>query len=81
MIRKFKNPVRWTYVVSDLHGKENVGTFFEKELQKTSQKKFRVEKMIKKTINYILKGKDKIILLTVGLIKKTDKNTFENRYI
>ena len=34
----------WTYVISDLIGKEIVGTFYEKELQKTNQKEFRVEK-------------------------------------
>ena len=35
-------------------------------------KEFRVEKVIKeKAINYMLNGKSMIILLTVGLIKKT----------
>ena len=38
----------WTYVISDLSGKEIVGTFFKKELQKTNQKEFRVEKVTKK---------------------------------
>ena len=37
----------WTYVMSDFKGKEIVGTFYEKELQKTNQKEFRVEKLIK----------------------------------
>ena len=32
---------------SDLKGNEIVGTFYEKELQKTNQKKFRVEKVTK----------------------------------
>ena len=46
--------------------------FYEKELQKTNQKKFRVEKVIKKNvINYMLNGKTMIVLLLVGLIKKT----------
>ena len=30
-----------------LSGKEIVGTFYEKELQKTNQAKFRVEKVVK----------------------------------
>ena len=32
--KKVKNTVPWTYVISDLKGKEIVGTFYEKELQK-----------------------------------------------
>ena len=36
-----------TYVISDFNGKEMVGTFYEKELQKTNQTEFRVEKVIK----------------------------------
>ena len=35
-------------VISDLMGEEIVGTFYEKELQKTNQKEFRVEKVIKR---------------------------------
>ena len=40
----------WRYVARDLNG-EVVGTFYEKELQKTNQKEFRVEKVIKKKSN------------------------------
>ena len=36
VIRKIKNTVLWTYVISDLHGKEIAGSSYEKELQKTS---------------------------------------------
>ena len=45
VIKKVKNTVPWTYVISDLKGKEIVGTFYEKELQKNSRK-LRVEKVI-----------------------------------
>ena len=51
VIKKVKNTVPWTYVVSDLKGEEIVGTFYEKELQKkqkTNQKEFRVQKVIKR---------------------------------
>ena len=48
MIKKVKNTVPWTYVISDLKGEEIVGTFFQKELQKTNQQEFRIEKVIKK---------------------------------
>ena len=47
VIKKVKNTVPWTYVVSDLKGEGTVGTFYEKELQKKNQKEFRAEKVIK----------------------------------
>ena len=70
MIQKVKNTVAWSYVISDLKGEEIVGTFYEKELPKTNQKEFRVEKVIK-AINYMLNGKATVFLLTVALITKT----------
>ena len=36
VISKIKNTVPCTYVISDLKGEEIVGTFYEKELQKTN---------------------------------------------
>ena len=33
VIKKVKNTIRWTYVISDLKDEEFVGTFYEKELQ------------------------------------------------
>ena len=50
-VKKIKNTVPWTYVISDLNGEEIVGSFYEKELQKTDQKEFRIEKVIKKKGN------------------------------
>ena len=38
VIEKVKNTMQYTDVISDLNSEEIVGTFFEKELQKTSQK-------------------------------------------
>ena len=38
VIKKVKNTVPWTYVISDIKGKEIVGTFYEKELQKFKTK-------------------------------------------
>ena len=35
VIGKIKNAVPWTYVINDLNGEEIVGTFYEKELEKT----------------------------------------------
>ena len=48
VIKKVKNTVSWTYIINDLNGEEIIGTFYEKELQKTNQKKFRIEKVIKR---------------------------------
>ena len=48
VIKKVKNTVPWTYFINDLNRKEIVGTFYEKELQKTNQNEFRVEKVIKR---------------------------------
>ena len=48
-----------------------MGSFYEKELQKTNQKEFRIEKVItRKENNCMSNGKDIIILLMAGLIKK-----------
>ena len=41
----------WTYVISDLNGEEIVGSFYEKEVQKTDQNEFRIDKVIKKKGN------------------------------
>ena len=35
VIKKVKNIVPWTYVISDIKGEESVGMFYKKELQKT----------------------------------------------
>ena len=48
VVSKIKNTVPWTYVINDLNGEEITGTFYEKELQKTNQKEFRIEKVIKR---------------------------------
>ena len=48
IIIKIKDTVPWTYVISDLNGESIAGRFYEKELQKTSQEKFGIEKIIKR---------------------------------
>ena len=71
MNSKVKNTVAWTYIISDLNGEEIVETFNEKELQKTNQKEFRIEKVTekKKETSCMSNGKDMIIHLIVELIK------------
>ena len=72
VIGKIKNTVPWTYVVNDLNGEEITGSFYEKELQKTIHKEFRIQKVLKeKVTNCISNGKHMIIILIVGLIKRT----------
>ena len=48
VVKKVKNTVPWTYVISDLKWEEIVGTFYEKEFQTTNQKELRVEKVTKR---------------------------------
>ena len=48
VVSKNKDTVPWTYVINDLNGEKIIGTFYEKELQKTNQKEFRIEKVIKR---------------------------------
>ena len=63
VINKIKNAVPWTYVINYLNVKKIAGSSYEKELQKTNQKEFGIEK--------ILKRKGIVIHLIVGLTKKT----------
>ena len=51
VIKEIKNTVPWTYVIIDLNGKDIIGTFYEKELQKTIQEEFRIEKVIKRKVD------------------------------
>ena len=51
VVKKIKNTVPWTYTINDLNGEEIVGSFYEKELQKTNQKEFRIKKVIKRKRN------------------------------
>ena len=47
IVNEIKNTVPWTYTISDLKGEKVIGTFYEKELQKTNQKELRIEKVLK----------------------------------
>ena len=50
-ITKIKRTSPITYKIADLNGEEIQGTFYEPELQKTSQQLFRIEKVIEKGKN------------------------------
>ena len=51
VVSKIKNTVPWTYVINDLNGEKFIGTFYEKELQKTNQQEFRIKRVIKRKGN------------------------------
>ena len=49
------------YVINDLNGEEIIGTFYGKELKKTNQQEFRIEKVSRRKGNKLyvkLKGYD-----------------------
>ena len=48
VVSKIKDEVSWKFVISDLNGGQIAGSFHEKELKKTSQEKFRIEKVLKR---------------------------------
>ena len=48
-VNEIKNTVPFTYTINDLNGEKVIGTFYEKEFQKTNQKEFRKEKVLKRT--------------------------------
>ena len=54
-IKKVKNTVLWIYVPNDINREEIVRTLYEKELQKTNQKKFRIEKKDQEKRRYIIR--------------------------
>ena len=48
VVKTIKNTVTWTNIVNDLNDEKIIGSFYVKELQKTSQEKFRTEKVLKR---------------------------------
>ena len=71
VVAKVKKTVYGQMLLVILKVKKLLERFAKKENKKINQKEFRVEKVIKKVINYMLNGKAMIILLTVELTKKT----------
>ena len=50
-IKEIKSTVAWTYLISDIDVEEIIKTFYEKDLQKTNQQTFTIEKVIKRKGN------------------------------
>ena len=44
IVSEIKNTVPQTYVINNLNGEEITGSFYKKELLKTNQEEFRIEK-------------------------------------
>ena len=53
MIKEVENTVPWAYVNNGLNREEIIGIFYEKDLQKTNEEEFRIEKLIKKKRNKV----------------------------
>ena len=68
VIKKVKNNVPWTYLISDLNGKGTIGTLYKRELQKANQAELRLGKVIKR------KGDKRYV-------KWKDYNNFFNSWI
>ena len=81
VIKKVKNTVPWTYVINDLNGEEIIGTFYEKELQKTNQEEFRIEKVIRRKGDKLYvkwKGSRNNIKVKLDLANYATKNDVKN---
>ena len=48
VVSKIKNTIAWTYVINDLSDEEIAENFCKKELQESSEKEFRIEKVLKR---------------------------------
>ena len=63
--------VLWTDVITDPNGEEIVGKFYEKELQKANQEKFRIKEVIKSKVGELyVKWKGYDILFNNWINKK-----------
>ena len=82
-ISKIQLTIPVTYKISDYKGEEIQGSFYEQELQKTSQKTFRIEKVLKRQGDkYLVKwmGYPKSFnsrIDTKAMVKLTTRNRFK----
>ena len=53
VIKEVKNILPWTNIINDLNDEEIIRTSYKKELQKTNQRGFRIEKVIKRKGNIL----------------------------
>ena len=68
---KIKDTVLWTYVISDLSS-EKITSFYQKNYKNLVKKNAEQKKCLKeKVINCMSNGKDMMIHIKAGLMKKT----------
>ena len=66
-IKKVKQTVPWTYVISDFRDEEIVGMLYEEELHRQiKQRVIKKNKSREKVIKYMLSGEVMVILSTAG---------------
>ena len=66
-IKKVKQTVSWTYVISDFRDEEIVGMLYEEELyRQIKQRVIKKNKSREKVIKYMLSGEVMVILSTAG---------------
>ena len=66
-IKKVKQTVPWTYVISDFRDEEIVGMLYEEELyRQIKQRVIKKNKSREKVIKYMLSGEVMVILSTAG---------------
>ena len=84
VVSKTKNTVPWTYLINVLSGETITGSFYEKELQKTNEKEFRIEKVLKRKGDKLYvkwKGSDNSFNILINKKDLVEKwaNTFLSR--
>ena len=62
-MKKVKNTLPWTCVISDQHGEEILGTFYNKELRKTNEKVFRVKTVTKRKDGRLYTSNGRIMII------------------
>ena len=67
VVSKIKNTVPRTYVINKLNGEEIAGSLYEKEMQKSSQKEYIIQKVFQRK-RQNKKGITPFLL--IGLVKK-----------
>ena len=67
VVSKIKNTVPRTYVINKLNGEEIAGSLYEKEMQKSSQKEYIIQKVFQRKRQ---NKKGITAFLLIGLVKK-----------
>ena len=71
---------KFLFLINDLNGEEIKGSFYEKELQKTNQKEFRIEKVITRKGNVLTYSEveEEIVSVTLNLSNYVTQKEFKS---